>query len=626
MRRHPEQAAIITSERIKIAKRVGTSNTSELEQSCSLNSNISVENSNDVDFASKRRKKTSSSTIQIEMDKNKLLDACVQLVTVDGRPLSILEDSGMRQILDPIVRSLGNEKPFSINRENVLKEIHAEATQIRNLIKSEVRGRLISIKVDTATRMDRAILGINAQYCIDGKLVLRNLCVKEIYTKHTATNLEKEINEVLTNFDISPQQIYSITTDNAANMLKTIRLLSDQVDVDFREQESDDEDNNEDFLDPTSNTILFEENEDWAINTCSFFPSISNKQGIIGLRCAAHTLQLSVLDALKDLETTRVINKARTLCRKLRSPTITLILIRLGRRKPVLDCPTRWHSTLDMVDSLLILKDVSHDIISDDQGLLENEWDILKIISEALTPAKIATKKLQGEQLLVGDFFESWLRCKFSVKAVGSSLAQCLYECMERREKLLFNNTAILSAIYMDPRWHIMLTETQRAAAETHMLSVWHRLEVLQPSEPNNSNQNQINIQNLIDVIEPNESLVMDPIEKLLLRRESVISAEQTSLTKRDIKKIINEVTRIQRLPRSENILKYWEKRRYSDPYLYQLAITVLSVPVTQVSVERIFSHLKFILNYLRSRLRSNVVNDILFVRCNKIFQKNELS
>lgn len=46
----------------------------------------------------------------------------------------------------------------------------------------------------------------------------------------------------------------------------------------------------------------------------------------------------------------------------------------------------------------------------------------------------------------------------------------------------------------------------------------------------------------------------------------------------------------------------------------------VLSVPATQVSVERLFSGLKYILFLLRTNINENILEDQLLVRANRIF------
>lgn len=45
--------------------------------------------------------------INVSLSKNKVIEACVQLVTNNGRPFKMLDDTGFKMIMDPIVDALG---------------------------------------------------------------------------------------------------------------------------------------------------------------------------------------------------------------------------------------------------------------------------------------------------------------------------------------------------------------------------------------------------------------------------------------------------------------------------------------------------------------------------------------
>ncbi len=72
---------------------------------------------------------------------------------------------------------------------------------------------------------------------------------------------------------------------------------------------------------------------------------------VSGVRCAAHTLQLAVEDALKKTNVSATIVNARNVCIKLRTPNIRLILKEVKEVKlpvPLLDCPTRYCRKLNI--------------------------------------------------------------------------------------------------------------------------------------------------------------------------------------------------------------------------------------------------------------------------------------
>jgi hypothetical protein len=58
-------------------------------------------------------------------------------------------------------------------------------------------------------------------------------------------------------------------------------------------------------------------------------------------------------------------------------------------------------------------------------------------------------------------------------------------------------------------------------------------------------------------------------------------------------------------------------------PLLSKIAIVVFSIPLTEVSVERLFSFLNFVLDPQRNRLGGDILNDILFLGMNEKLKDN---
>lgn len=64
----------------------------------------------------------------------------------------------------------------------------------------------------------------------------------------------------------------------------------------------------------------------------------------------------------------------------------------------------------------------------------------------------------------------------------------------------------------------------------------------------------------------------------------------------------------------------YWKSHSSKYTILGPTALDLISCPMTEVSVERLFSHLSFILCPLRNRLTGDILQDILFLRLNRRF------
>lgn len=85
----------------------------------------------------------------------------------------------------------------------------------------------------------------------------------------------------------------------------------------------------------------------------------------------------------------------------------------------------------------------------------------------------------------------------------------------------------------------------------------------------------------------------------------------------------------------SFDILEYWKKRKFSNPRVYRLAMVVLAAPSTQITVERLFSQVKFVLTDSRMRLSSASIKDIMVLKMNEdllgnvvdvILERNDLT
>jgi len=81
------------------------------------------------------------------------------------------------------------------------------------------------------------------------------------------------------------------------------------------------------------------------------------------------------------------------------------------------------------------------------------------------------------------------------------------------------------------------------------------------------------------------------------------------------VKKLEDTNVLTPRLHSRQSVLEFWENHVNEFPILSEISKIITSIPGTQVSVERSFSALRFILSDLREKLSQENVNNILFVR-----------
>ena len=180
---------------------------------------------------------------------------------------------------------------------------------------------------------------------------------------------------------------------------------------------------------------------------------------------------------------------------------------------------------------------------------------------------------------------------------------------MENRERDLFKNDVFRAAIFMDPRYNVLLSEDDKTAAREQLIALWKRLHDL-------AGENEENVAaRSVDVCEND----CDDIEQLLLKSESGINCSPAQ-TVININNILNSYLSWKRVSKDTDLLLYWESKKNAEPELYKLACVVQSVPATQVSVERLFSGVRHVVSDLRYNLQMHVIDDIMVVRCNSLF------
>ena len=191
-----------------------------------------------------------------------------------------------------------------------------------------------------------------------------------------------------------------MTVDNAANMLDTVRVLSED------DTDNNNEYNTDNIIQSELVEVLLDEDEEGTL-----IHSAENSDldfTITAIRCAAHTLQLAIYDFLKQEKISTITEKARKIVKKLRTPLLQSTLSVLSKKNAILDCTTRWNSTLDVLERLHELKEYCNEINDEDLKLPPIMWNKFFYLIVVLKPARVATKKLQTEQLLVGDLSEIW--------------------------------------------------------------------------------------------------------------------------------------------------------------------------------------------------------------------------
>lgn len=304
--------------------------------------------------------------IRCKVDPNEIWNACIDLITVNALPLCFVEYPAFKNVIKPYVESLSRQGiKLKINREKIKEKIETRAKEMKKIIKSEVRGKIVCMMLDIATRFNRSVLGINISFHAENKTMLRTIGMHVLRFTHTAANIMNIIKRILSDFGISLNQILSVTTDNGKNLIKAVALL----DAEHQETVPQGHNNHEAMLyqivemfessdeEETIDGDIFDENYylDLLSNVRSLFQEAIYTDLIHGISCACHCLHLIVTKAIeKSKQTNELLAKCRDLVKKLRTPTFRALIDEKKLQQAKLDVVTRWSSICIMVILVLL--------------------------------------------------------------------------------------------------------------------------------------------------------------------------------------------------------------------------------------------------------------------------------
>ncbi|KAH9359731.1 hypothetical protein HPB48_002575 [Haemaphysalis longicornis] len=250
-----------------------------------------------------------------------------------------------------------------------------------------------------------------------------------------------------------------------------------------------------------------------------------------------------------------------------------------------------------MLTRFVELKGFAKDFFSREQttSVTDSMWAKVEGLIQSLQPAQEATKVLQTEQLTIGDFYGAWLTCSMKTSAIPSPLAQALVQSMKKREQNLRSTNIFCAGLYIDHRYRLLLTPDQKWQARRHLCKAWKRITAFTGLQ-----QKQCSSCISESTAAPTPEEPEDALEAFLKTKEAEAGTESRLTSKQGLSDMVLLLEMLDKescLPRSTNMLKFWEERKERQPELYILAQVALGVPATQVSGEREFSALKFVLS-----------------------------
>lgn len=313
-------------------------------------------------------------TKPLQVQRLELLQNLVEMVALNGRPFTIIHDSGFQAIIREKLEKLNaGGCGLSLSHNNfaeVKKHMHVMAAKVRDKLKEEFRGRALSLLADIVTKNHRSIFGFSVQLIINGEHKIRSIGMIELHESHTAVHLADVLCTRLNLYEIDLKQIFTITTDNAANVQKMIRdvdtILKKKIDVvenipltrlpQFTQTDEEisellaieEEMTDEDMLMALFNQAIPEMFENQLSSMCEQMKDRAPNVvwTVESVRCAAHKAQLGVKDSVQKLAPSyrNVIALTRRVAKILRTERVRneMRAIELQYNVPTMDIETRW--------------------------------------------------------------------------------------------------------------------------------------------------------------------------------------------------------------------------------------------------------------------------------------------
>ena len=244
--------------------------------------------------------------------------------------------------------------------------------------------------------------------------------------------------------------------------------------------------------------------------------------------------------------------------------------------------------------------------------------------------------KLQYADLTPGYFYRKWTGLKGILERNGSLLATELALSMEVRESSLMN-PLVLAAILVDVLHAELLNDYQVAEGKEVIIDIALKLAGIQTEKSAERSLITDEVELERDPDSDEEMSVIRPprprSQSSFNRSGSVGSLSSAgfgdgapvehddenprNVIEDAINVIISHREEFSTQARAQGLKIQAIIEKMYPPVIKDVCFILVCLPVTQVSVERLFSSLKLLKSDLRNRLKSDIVDDMLFLRNN---------
>ncbi|XP_052432606.1 E3 SUMO-protein ligase ZBED1-like [Carassius gibelio] len=431
-------------------------------------------------------------------------------------------------------------------------------------------------------------MSVTAHY-INKEWTLQSKCLQTCFMpeSHTADNLEEALREAINDWKLQEKQIACITTDNGANIVAAIRQLK--------------------------------------------WPWLS---------CFGHNLNLAINNSLAQQRAST--DRAFGVCRAVntafshswlrrRELQKAQVEMKLPEHSLITDCATRWGSKQQMVERILEQEQAIKRVLTQDKSrrplpqLTWQDMTVLESVNNALKPVADFTDILSGENYVTVSsllpmlaHLEGVLEESVDDSKLTADLKRVILEQMEGRYGDDTIQRMMRKATLLDPRYrgdHMKPPELHSTKSEIMEETVREIDLSLPRPTPGPSHAGE-------DVEEPDAGVATVPKKKkwslgsLLAKRAATAAAAKPT----DEQKVESEMTiylQEMAIDGEEDPLTWWKTNEKRFPFMARLARKYLCICATSTPSERVFSTAGSVVTPIRSLLKPDKVNMLVFLARN---------
>ncbi|CAN0885251.1 Putative AC transposase [Linum grandiflorum] len=518
-------------------------------------------------------------------------------ITMHEYPLSIVDHLYFKRFVCSLQPLFTVPSRNTIKKE-VFKIYDSERGKIQRVLDNNIGRIAITTDMWTATNQKKGYMAITAHYN-DNSWVLRSLMLRFAYlpAPHTAERLATVLVDCLLDWNVDTK-VSTITLDNCSTNDSMVRIIQSKLSL----------------------------------------PYLISEGALIHMRCSAHILNLIVKDGLDVVKegienirdsvlywsaTPKRLEYFQETAKQCRFTSV----IRL-----VMDCPTRWNSTFEMLSVVIPYKEVFIRLKKHDAQyncLPSNEqWQFAALVCEKLQAFSSVSKLISGTNYPTANLFFP-LMCELRLqmnqwcfdpnevirKTAGSMLAKFSKYWDEIHKVLAIG-------VILDPRYKLEIVEyyAEKFGADGSCLESVKGILAGLVSEYQ-TKLNEAKTSNVSVGVESSTSSAANPdfYRFVSQRKKAKVTSVQTELDNY----LNEEILPSEECENDFNILMWWKQNGPKYPILQAIARDVLAIPVTSVASECAFSSGGRLLDPHRSRLHHVTVETLM---CARSWLQNDLA